>query len=264
MVETLSDDMKTLAAGYVLGDLDSEETRQFEQQLRENTTLQAEVSSLQTTLALLPQALPQQAPPTHLRQKILSAYSATTPIVVPRPSIPWSKIIAGIAILVALIFGSENWRLRQAFVAQQQELDATQAKLNAQQEELDTVAGIMQRSKSRLVAIEPEEINPENTTNSTAGTLLFTPGQWQKVVVSIQNLPPLPPEQIYRMWLVLENEDILPCGEFNSNDRGQVFVQLNPSKLPPKGVKATGIFVTIDSPSDPLEPEGQRILSGTI
>ena len=195
MVETLSDDMKTLAAGYVLGDLDSEETRQFEQQLRDNAALQAEVSSLQTTLALLPQALPQQSPPAHLRQKILSAYSATTPIVVPRSSILWSKIIAGISLLGALIFGLENWRLRQAFVAQQQELDATQAKLNAQQEELDTVAGIMQRPKSRLVAIEPEEINPEeinpeNTKNPTAGTLLFTPGQWQKVVVSIQNLPP--------------------------------------------------------------------------
>lgn len=175
------------------------------------------------------------------------------PVVVPRSPIPSSKMIAAIATLAALIFGSENLRFRQAFVAQQQDLNDIQAKLNVQQEELDTVAGIMQRQKSRLVAIEPEEINleeinPENTKYPTAGTLLFTPGQWQKVVVSIQNLPPLPPEQIYRMWRVLENEDILPCGEFNSNQQGQVFFQLNPSKLPPKGVKATGIYVTIDSP----------------
>ncbi|MCU0565597.1 MAG: anti-sigma factor, partial [Oculatellaceae cyanobacterium Prado106] len=158
-----------------------------------------------------------------------------------------AKIIAGIAALGAILLGADNFRLRQALSVAQ----------NPPDQQGDRVAAILQRPNSRLVALKGEA-------NQAAGTLLFTPGQWQEVVVSLGNLPPLPPEQIYRMWLTLANGQTIACGEFNTNAAGSVFVKLNPPETPPKGVKATGIYVTIDGANSPLNPEGDRVMSGSI
>ena len=69
--------------------------------------------------------------------------------------------------------------------------------------------------------------------SAAAGTLLFTPGRWQEVIVSFGDLPPLPPDQVYRMWLALENGAIIYCGEFNTESDGSVFVRFTPPETPP-------------------------------
>jgi anti-sigma-K factor RskA len=261
MAHSLSDEEMTLTAGYVLGDLSPDELVQFERLLQQNPALQTEVSAMQVSLRLLPQSLAKIAPPPHLEAKILTAHASTTtstttaistasantvvePLIQLRPSFPWAKLSVGIAILSALLLGADNLRLRQ-------ELSFAQ---NADPEK---VAAILRQPNSRLVALKGEG-------NTAAGTLLFTPGQWQEVIVSLGNLPPLPPDQIYRMWLTLNNGKVISCGEFNPNGQGAVFIKLNPVETPPKGSKATGIFVTINAASAPLEPKGERVMSGSI
>ncbi|MBW4516290.1 MAG: anti-sigma factor [Timaviella obliquedivisa GSE-PSE-MK23-08B] len=257
----ISTEDQLMIAGYVLGDLEPEEMARVERRLTTDAALSAEVRAMQVSLWSTPQAMPMMTPPPQLRDKILiaNALSSPTPASVDpvlraasqipqgSPSIGWGKILAGLTTLLALMLGADNFRLRQALsFAQQTETDSTQT---------DRVAAILQRPNSRLVALKGEK---------AAGTLLFTPGQWQEVVVSLGNLPPLPPDQIYRMWLTLANGQTLPCGDFNTDAKGSVFVKLTPSQTPPQGVKATGIYVTVDGTNTPLNPEGDRILSGSI
>jgi anti-sigma-K factor RskA len=246
-----------IIAGYVLGDLEPEEMAQVEQRLAADTELLAEVHALQVSLWSTPQGMPMMTPPLQLRDKILTANASVNatsaqmePVLRPAsqipqgsPSIGWGKILAGLAMLLALLLGADNFRLRQALSF-------------AQRTEPDRVAAILQRPNSRLVAL--------NGKQDAAGTLLFTPGQWKEVVVSLGNLPPLPPDQIYRMWLTLANGQTISCGEFNTNAEGSVFVKLMPPETPPKGVKATGIYVTVDGVNTPLNPGGDRIMSGSI
>lgn len=246
MLQSLSEADQELIAGYVLGDLDEEESRQFEHLLQHHPQVQQEVRSLQLSLQLMPHALPKVPAPASLQQKILETQafpSAIAPVSIRR--FPWSRVLAGIAILTALLLSADNLRLRrQLSLAQRPD------------PEIDRVATILQQPNSRLVALEGQ--------NSAAGTLLFTPGQWQEVIVSLGNLPPLPPEQIYRMWLTLANGQTLFCGEFNTGPEGSVFVRLTPPVTPPKGVKATGIFVTVDAEATPPQPTGQPVMSGQI
>lgn len=247
MVQQISQEERALAAGYVLGDLDTEETQVFIQMLQQNEALVQEVKALQVALRLAPQALPPVTPPLRLRERIVSAHAVTEPPLERPVGFLWGKIIAGIAMIAALLLAADNWRLRQAFVAQSESVDSR------------SLAAILQRPNSRVIPIRREAGNAE-----AVGTLLFTPGQWQQVIVSLGNLPPLPPDQIYRMWLTLNNGQVIPCGEFNTDAEGSVFVELNPTEKPPQGTKAAGIFVTIDSPSAPLQPRGDRVLAGTI
>ncbi|WP_338088501.1 anti-sigma factor [Nodularia spumigena] len=44
-------------------------------------------------------------------------------------------------------------------------------------------------------------------------------------LLSLQNLAPLPKDQIYRLWAIVNNEKIY-CGEFNSDSQGKVLMQL--------------------------------------
>jgi anti-sigma-K factor RskA len=256
MTNLLSEDEKLLAAGYVLGDLNPDELQQFEQKLTQNPALLAEVNALQASLRILPQALPMIAPPSELRQKIMAASGLSSSALPNFPAVwfperqpswlsfSWAKMIAMMASLGALVLGVDNLRLRQSLS-------------NAPRPDTQTVANLLQHPNSRLVSLLGKG-------NSAAGTLLFTPGKWQEVVVSLGNLPPLPPEQVYRMWLTLKNGQVLPCGEFTTNSQGTVFIKINPTKTPPKGVKATGVFVTIDSANASLEPRGGQVVTGKI
>jgi hypothetical protein len=289
MTQPITDQDRALAAGYVLGDLTADELTLFEQQLQQNSDLQAEVDALEASLRLLPQALPVIQPPPLLQAKIMAAiaqaspevqvvatpqalpitesalqnsaptgFAQTEPQFSTRSRIPWGKILAAVSTLIALILGVSNLRLRQDLSIAQADSARLQQELGiAQKASPERIAAILQRPKSRLIALRGKG-------NTAAGTLLFTPGRWQEVIISLGNLPPLPPEQVYRMWLTLNNGDTLPCGEFKTDEQGAVFVKINPPKTPPKGTKATGVFVTVDAESAPLEPRGQRVLSGTI
>lgn len=259
MKQPLSDGEKLLIAGYILGDLDVEESQELERLLLGNLAAQEELQAMQTCFQLLPHALAKEFPPDRLQDRVMEASGVSaSPLTLPssierfpmersfwRRNV-WSLLMFGATILTALFLGVENVGLRQRLSLAQQDREAQR------------VAAILQKPTSRLVALKGEG------NKTAAGTLLFTPGQWKEVIVSLGNLPPLPPEQVYRMWLSLENNQTLLCGEFNTNTEGSVFVRLTPAITPPKGVKATGIFVTIDGMSSSPKPTGQRVIAGTI
>ncbi|MBE9138586.1 anti-sigma factor [Nodosilinea sp. LEGE 07088] len=260
----LSEDDLILVEDYVLGELSPEAAAAVEQRIRSDPMMRQELCALQATLRLLPQAVPIAEPSPDLGDRIMSAYTLRNQTLAPanrpespspqltghpmtRPTLPWGRVAAGTAAALALLLGADNLRLRQAL----SEADPPQA---------ESVATILQQPKSRLVALQGEG----NAAADAAGTLLFTPGQWQQVVVSLGNLPPVPPEEIYRMWLTLENGQVIFCGEFNTDALGNIFVELRPNETVPQGVKATGIFVTVESTSAPLEPTGDRVMAGSI
>ena len=69
-------EIQELAAGYVLGDLSSEEAEHFKVLLDDVPELQAEVMALQEALAMMPYGLDEQKPKGGLRSQILSAAQA--------------------------------------------------------------------------------------------------------------------------------------------------------------------------------------------
>jgi hypothetical protein len=263
-LESLSEEDRTLVEEYVLGELSPETATTVERRLRTDTALRQELCALQATLRLLPHAQPMLEPPPGLRDRILATHTLRNKILTTPPSVqmppevaplrpdserdlPLSMLLAGLAAVLALLLGMDNLRLRYA-------LNQTNP------DSATNVANLLQQPTSRLVALQGETGQAANA----AGTLLFTPGQWQQVVVSLGNLPALPPEEIYRMWLTLENGQVIFCGEFNTDDQGNVFVELQPDEDVPPGVKATGIFVTVESASATPQPTSQRVMTGRI
>ena len=262
-----SEEFQELAAGYVLDDLSAEEKERMEQLMIENPELRQELKTFQETMGMLSYNVPTIEPPAHLRQKTLDmaaisltlrgpqvesrreSQSTRRPVVATQPPKSWGKVVAAIAAISAITaigLGIDNFRLRQELTV-------------AQGSDADTVATLLQKPDSRLVAIAGQENNA-----NASGTLLFRKGKWQQVVLSLSDLPPLPSGEVYRLWLSLDNNQTIFCGEFNTNASGSVFVSINPPQLPPQDTKTTGIFVTKSTATAPLEPTGKRVAAGTI
>lgn len=280
------DHARQLTAGYVLGDLSRSEDLELQQAWSDYPTLRREARQLQEVLELLPYALPEVAPPAHLRATILRVLEedstipaeeealgtvrqssselrsvsprSSLPLTSPRTSpprplaysqpmgVPWGKLMAAVAATVALVLGFDNVRLRQS--------------LQLAQTDPQKVASILQQPNTRLVSL-----TSTSSDSAAAGSVVFVPGQWQEVVLALGDLPPLPPDQVYRLWLTLDNGTTIPCGEFTSSPRlGGVIVTLNPPETPPPGTKAKGLFVTADLSTSPLQPRGPKLLSGQI
>jgi Anti-sigma-K factor rskA len=242
----LPDETKELAAAYVLDELELSEVAAFERMMVENPALRQEVRELQTILGGLALDVPQLQPPTHLRAQVLQLADTNRELAaVPPKKIAWSKVIAIFATIAAAALSIDNLRLRQDLSF-------------AQQQTPEKVANLLQRPNSKLIALTAQ------TTGSSGGTVLFTPGQWQEVVISVKNLPPLSAKQVYRLWLTLNNQQVIYCGEFRTDGRGNASQPIQPPQAPPPGTKATGLFVTVDLENAPTLPTGTRVISGEI
>ena len=124
-----SERIQELAAGYVLGDLSSEEAAEFHQLLVEYPELATEVDSLQEVREMMAY-LPEVAPPPHLRNKILAATQTTDKSKISKLKLAifrWNNLATGIAALVAIAFGLNNYYLRQ-------QINITQTQLTQQKE----------------------------------------------------------------------------------------------------------------------------------
>ena len=115
MTTPLPDELQALAAGYVLGDLSSEEMAYFQQLLETQPELVQTVAALQETLSMLPYGLPPQRPASEVRSRLLNsaAQNKPTPPAVVKPPFklsrrsPWLMRIAASAAVV--LGGSSLW-----------------------------------------------------------------------------------------------------------------------------------------------------------
>lgn len=272
MTQPISDEAKELVAGYVLGELDAEEEIRLQHLLRENPALTEEVQALSAVYRLLPQALPKVEPPAELRSRILSAQAeldAEQPGAAAgdgldmlqerrsqrwavagrshsragRFGLPWGAIASVAAGFAILALGLDNLRLRQQ-VSQVGSGGGIDAR---------AIATILQQPNSRLISLQ-------DSSAPAAGTVLFTPGRWDEVVIAMENLPALSPDQTYRMWLRLQDGRMILCGEFVPDSRGTVFAKLTPPQQPTPDNKAASVFITVEFQGSPAEPQGNPVV----
>lgn len=280
----LPERIEELMAGFVLGNLSSEEAEEFTQLLTEHPELEIEVQRLQEILEVMPYALPEIAPPPTLRQSILDTALSQSQADAPTAPEPlsaskkpnralwrrlkgsprqWTGIICGAASLLVLALALENYQIRlqvskmQAKVTRlasanyqiSRQVETMQAKVARRED----VISMLQQPDVHVVPLKGME-----QASAASGSMLTTPGESNAILV-LKNLPILPEGQFYQLWSVVKEEKIL-WGGFTINDHGTVFV-----KLPrPSNPDVTALVMTVEESPTPETPAGPMVMAGNL
>lgn len=254
----LPEHLEELLAGYVLGNLSPEEAEELRQLLTEHPELVQEVARLQEVLEAIPYALPDVAPPEHIRSAILTAASANSvaasnPGASQHPSSSarkglkrslsrWSWVLGSAAALLALTVSLDNYRIRQQMTT-----------LEAQVAKQKDVIAMLQQPDTQLVSLKGMA-----QASAASGSIVVTPGE-PKAVLILQNLPVLPKGQFYQLWTVVDDEKI-PWEQFSTNQKGTVFIKLSL----PANSQVTRLVVTVEASPTQENPVGPMVMTGTL
>ncbi|MGF1459026.1 MAG: anti-sigma factor domain-containing protein [Leptolyngbyaceae cyanobacterium] len=238
-----------LAADYVAGNLSETEADALDRLVSEHPELQAEINRMEKTVSLVLNELPMIDPPAHLRTAILAQAEKST--VQPQPRLSWPLVLGTIATgatVLSLTLGLSNYRLRLANQQLQQELTAA---MPAQQAQL-----ILQQPTTRFYDFEGTNL----ATDAFGSMIVDTDGL--KAAIAFQNLPPLPADQTYALW-VRHGGQYVPCGDFQTEQTGAVFATLPMPPVYQSRPWVTDVIVTVESIQLPAQPTGS-IVAKTI
>jgi hypothetical protein len=262
-----------LLAGYVLGDLTPQEIAIVETYLAAHPEQQAEVAKLMLPLDLLALTLPADNPPASLRAQILQSAAAET-LVTAKPveqfaaksRQSWISLksttlrgrarafAAGVGLLLLGGLGWNNYQLSHELAATKQDLKIAQiAKNTPKPQENVALVSLLQQPNNRFLTLK----NMEGKSGMGMGSLVMVPSK-SAAVLALQQIKPLPPGQVYRMWAIMGDEE-MNCADFLPDANGKVLKQISLNHWE----KAKKIMITIEQKSA-KEAEGEVAIEGEI
>ena len=250
--EQFADDL----ALYALSALEGEERLALEKHLETCPSCRKEVEQLRGDVALLALSVSGPTPPSRCRERLMAAIAMEPRRSRARVSKPmawwrvleWGVAIAAVALIAILLRQNRDMRrhiaqLETNSVAQQQQLD--QAKeLMATLTSADAVHFTLVAGKT------PPQPQGKAIYVRSSSTLLFL----------ASNMPQLPPQKIYELWLIPAGGAPIPAGLFRPSPHGSATVIKPP--LPP-GVEAQTFAITIEPAAGSSAPTSQPIMVGT-
>ncbi len=269
-----SEHIENLVAGFVVDDLLPEETQEFQRLLDENPELITEVEDLQEVLRQVVDGFVEVEAPAHLLPQILAAAEneqvqevhqlqpsnvsseMLTKEILPKRSLwGWKTITGGIAALLLVLLGIDNYRLRQNvgfLTAENDSLrrDFTQARV---------VKTMLERDNTRLITFRGV-----NSKSAASGSIMINPEQ-EKAVMVFQNLPAPPPNHVYLLWTVVDSEKF-PCGKVKPYKWGNAAYELpftNQMYQEFSHPDFSGLIVTLEKDENVPSPTGAVVLESS-
>jgi anti-sigma-K factor RskA len=239
-----------LLAGHALGDLDSSEREQLAALLRQRPELRQRLEEFQTTLELLPLALPATAPPPlRLRQRLVDRQGEAPGEGQPdrgqrrrRSLDPFGGLLVPALMGIALLgLGMQLQQTRQQLARLEQQVVARAEVPAAPSQE------------SRRMTLEPVDPGVH-----ASGEVMVT-GNPTHNVLMLNNLPPPPPHHVYRLWANVDGQKV-GCVAFVPTAQGHV-AMLIPTM--PTSV-ATSVSVSVETDQVGESPTGRVVLSSSI
>lgn len=255
--EQYADDL----ALYALGALEGDARAAVEAHLKTCPDCRGELEKLRGDAALLAFSTSGPRPPARSRARLLAAIESERrpqPLRAPeaRPSrwktwwhgFEWAAAVAVLVVMWALIRQNNEMRgrirwLESSSVNEQQQLQ--QAK--------QLISTLTAPDAARYVLVAG------NTPPKPEGRAIYVASN-STLVFLANNMPELPANKIYELWLIPTSGAPIPAGLFRPNAQGSAAVIRPPL---PAGVEAKTFAITIEPESGSAAPTSQPIMVGT-
>jgi anti-sigma factor RsiW len=241
---------------YVLGALDSAEALLVREHLAICPACRAEAESFQAVVGMLPYAAGAQKPPPRVKHQLLArvAVAREMPAAPPatRPARRWYTPLArAAALLQVAAVVSLGWLVVDA----RGQVAQLRAQLARSEQEVVALREQLGRDVQLVAFIgQPGTVaQPLPATERAAGAsaqMYMQPGHTEVALV-VQNLPPLAPGKIYRLWLASEDE-LVPVGTLARADGVTQFHGHAPAPMD----SYAQVMVTVDDAGQEAAPGG--------
>ncbi len=248
--EQFADDLALYALGSLSG---GEERLALEKHLETCSACRGELERLRGDMGLLSLSTTGPKPPERARRRLMNAIARESRQPASRRRFGWWMVSWGVAVALAIVVGL-LWKQDSSLMRQVANLQATfaeqQQELARAREVVATLVAPESQQVTLVAAKTPPQPHGKAFYRRSSGSLIFL----------ASNLPPLPPEKIYELWLIPANGKPVAAGLFRPDPHGSAAV-LNPPLSP--GLEAKTFAVTLEPAAGPHEaPRGQAVIVG--
>ena len=244
---------------FVLGALDPAEASQVGEHVAACPTCRAEADAFRTTLDVLPFAVPQLDPPSHVKQQILARIAASHSKLRPGAATAarsrWLIGLSVAALLLALAFGymmadarSRLDQITSQFAQSQHELVALRRR-----------AADDNHMASFIMAPQTVARQLASPDRRASAMIYMQPGNTQAVLV-IHGMPKLAPGKIYQFWLARRGAQE-PASTFDVDEYGTASLMI---EAPAPINQYAQVMVTLEQSGGSTQPSGEIVLSGSL
>ena len=235
--EQFADDL----ALYAVGSLDLPERMALEAHLEECPACRRELEQLRGGFGLLSLAASGPKPPGRSRQRLLAAIAKEPrhlPALLQRRGFSWMLGWIATAALVILSFGLavQNGALHRDL----DNLKARYAKQGSDMQQAKEVMATLLDPEAQRVTLVAAKNAPQ-----PQGKAIYQ-RRSRSLIFLASNLPPLPAEKIYELWLIPTSGSPIAAGLFKPDSRGSAAI-VNPPL--PEGAEAKKFCVTLEPES---------------
>jgi anti-sigma-K factor RskA len=248
--EQFADDL----ALFALGALQDDERVTLEKHLEGCSSCRRELERLRGDMALLALSASGPAPPRRSRERLLKAIAKEprTQKTLARAQslwtfLPWLATAA--VLLVAAFFWQQSDRLAQQ-VARLRDQSAQQ---QAQLEQAREVVSTLTSTDAMRVTLVAAQTLPQ-----PQGKAIYVRNR-SSLIFLAGNMPPLPPQKAYELWLIPTKGAPIPAGVFKPDARGSATVIEPPL---PAGVEAKTFAITVEPEQGSSTPTLPIVMMG--
>jgi anti-sigma-K factor RskA len=242
---------------FALGTMEGEERRALEAHLESCPECARKVEEARGRVAMLTLAAPPESVPSRTRARLLRRVRGEEEKPVGGPTRPLWGWLAPVLTMASLVLAAwsgiitrENRDLRHKLSILEE--DARRLQTEAVRER--TVRDLLTAPDTLQVALASGTARPV-----PGGKAFYHPQKG--LLFYAANLPALPPNQTYQLWLVPKQGNPISAGLFHVDAHGNGQVVLPDL---PRGVAAAAFAVTIEPGSGMPQPTGPKVLIGTV
>ncbi|HVI08786.1 MAG TPA: anti-sigma factor [Candidatus Binatia bacterium] len=251
--EQYADDL----ALYALNALTGEDRSRVEAHLSTCAACRLELEHLRGDAALLALSASGPRPPQRARQRLLNALTAEVKIQPAHTSVTshrsWWGVLGWAAAAAVLVFALSLWRENLALQGMLASAGSRAAEDARELDQLRKIAAPIIEPESQRITLVAMKTPPQ-----PQGKAFYLRGRGSLVFLA-SNLPPLPPQKAYELWLIPPNGAPIPAGVFKPDAHGSASV-VNPPL--PVGAEAKAFAITVENESGSAAPTSPIMMMG--
>jgi anti-sigma-K factor RskA len=238
---------------YALGALAGEDVLNLEHHLADCAGCRRELESLRGDAALLGLSMGGSRPPVRSRERLMNAIAREPRSRVPARARPWWALVPSFAAaafaVVAAISLTQNSALRREIAV----LTSRSLRQQAELQQARQIVATLTATDAMTVTLVAAKTPPQ-----PQGKVMYVKDRASLIFLA-SNLPPIPAQKAYELWLIPTNGAPVPAGMFKPDAHGSAMV-INPPLT--AGVEAKAFAITVEPESGSSTPTMPIMMMG--